>query len=159
MERYTVAIAPYGKREKIRLLVPFLSTASVSAFVDEIKQRIARLTSWSSLAESAEILLHLEENGPLLDGYDTLSDAVLDPRTETIHVSISPAPRDKPSQAIDSVSAVLCKQPPHEQDCTLHSSACELVATASSAGIRSLWKDEMLTDLPTGACARNPKSF
>src|SRR5205085_7669878 len=84
MERYTVAVALQRTGGNPLLLIPFPPTATVSAFANEIKHRIAR----HNVDNRDEILLRLRrEDGPILDGNDILANVISNPQTENIVVT------------------------------------------------------------------------
>jgi hypothetical protein len=95
MERYTVAVALHRDGETPLLLIPFPSTATISAFADEIKNRITR---YNFGASGNDIFLRLRrEDGPILDDNDILADLIHNPRTENIVVTS----RRSDSRAVD----------------------------------------------------------
>src|SRR2546423_693078 len=93
MERYTVAVALHGTGGYPLLLIPFPPTATVSAFADEVKNRITRFNFDTN---GDDIFLRLRrEDGPILDGSDVLADVIDNPRTENIvATSRKPDPRN-----------------------------------------------------------------
>jgi hypothetical protein len=85
MERYSVAVALHRDRETPLLLIPFQRTATISAFANEIKNRITRYNFCES---GNDIFLRLRrEDGPILDDNDILADVIHNPRTENIVVT------------------------------------------------------------------------
>lgn len=85
MERYTVEVALHGDGENPLLLIPFPSTATISAFANEIKIRITRCNFDAS---GNDIFLRLlREDGPIIDDNDILADVIHNPRTENIVVT------------------------------------------------------------------------
>ena len=81
MERYIVNVAPPGT-EAARLVVPISLNTSVSDLAEEVKKRVTRNNIWPN---APDLVLHLgEADGPIIDGADTLSDVILDPKTEVI---------------------------------------------------------------------------
>jgi urease accessory protein UreE len=85
MERYSVAAALHRDGEAPLLLMPFQRTATISAFANEIKNRITRYNFCES---GNDIFLRLRrEDGPILDDNDILADVIHNPRTENIVVT------------------------------------------------------------------------
>lgn len=82
MERYTVSIRFPETGKNLLLLIPFSSTSSVSAFAEEVRRRAAKHDH--ALAERI-FSLHLgQEDGPILDFDDMLSETIVDSRRERI---------------------------------------------------------------------------
>jgi hypothetical protein len=109
MERYTVVVALRRDEETPPLLIPFRRTATVSAFANEVKNRIAR---YSFDATGSDIFLRLSrEDGPVLGDSDILADVIRNPQTENIVVTSRRPDTRAVDPGIHAVSLTISPQP------------------------------------------------
>lgn len=86
MQRYTINFRETNVTTR-RLLVPFSSSSTVTAFATELQARLSRA---GIEVEADAIVFRLEDaNGPQIDGADTLESVILDPRNEQLFASVA----------------------------------------------------------------------
>lgn len=103
MERYTVKFRDPHDQGELAFLVLLTPTSPVSTLLAEAKRRAAKYLP--QLAENDLIPHYGEEQGPILDGDDILSDMIPDPKNEIIFVTTRPV---RPPNAAEEPSLVSC---------------------------------------------------
>lgn len=74
MERYAVVVMTDGSTNRLRLLIPYLNSAAVTSFTEEVAGRANRR---DNTLDPQDCILHLGGvDGPILDPQDILVDLV-----------------------------------------------------------------------------------
>ncbi|KAI5208159.1 hypothetical protein E4T39_01468 [Aureobasidium subglaciale] len=97
MHRYSVVVSDTGWPEPLKLLVPFLPSASSAALIEEVVKRAFRHGKTLSAVNCTLRLASID--GPILDPHDALSDLVVD---EQLFAVFSTGSNDAPRPSSDT---------------------------------------------------------